>query len=672
MTTNQRFLFEFMRNVDMRVFTPSLYRFFTDFLSIERVRQHGNQYVISNFIPPYPGKAFERFMQSFFGGDGPSGIQAVDLAVTNACMFNCRHCYNAGRRVADPSTEELRRLVTQLQQMGAMVVNLTGGEPCLRSDLPEICDALRDDTTAIVSTTGYNLTDTLAGQLRERGVYAISVSLDSGDEQEHDRIRGVKGAFQTAMRGIETALKHGFYTYTCVVPSKKTLEESNFASLVVLNRRLGVQEIQILEPAPAGKLLKSSNLLEPKDFETICRYMATYNTDESGPAISSFAHLESPEFFGCGAGFSHIYIDGTGEVSPCNMMPVTFGNAYMENLENIIDSMQTTLKSPCRTCRAYAQREYFQECVGKEPLTRIDDTCRYPSFDDGLPGFYQILDDSEKEAAGTSEIVAGYSTASSTYDDYWLSVASGPIDDLFRRMRIKPGAMAIDCGCGTGYTTAKLARRIGPQGHIIGIDLTSRMVERARERFELAGLNTTEFRIGNVLTELESFSPASIDLATLTWLIGYVGCDEIFPALGRVMKPGGEIGFVAHLDRSPEMPFEFFEDLVRENPGVMDKAVRMKFPCDDDDVRASLERAGFEARHLQSGTFTVVCRDGQEVLDHVMKSGAGSTFYHSIQQSHRERLTAEFIRRIDERFGGSGDIPIIHRYVVGTAVRRRE
>ncbi len=671
MTTNLRFLSEFMRNVDMRLFTPSLYRYFTDFLSIERVRQHGNQYVISNFIPPYPGKAFERFMQSFFNGDGPSGIQAVDLAVTNACMFNCRHCYNAGRRVADPSTEEVCRLITQLQQLGAMVINLTGGEPCLRPDLPEICGALRDDTCAIVSTTGYNLTDNLARQLRERGVYAISISLDSSDEQEHDRIRGVKGAFQTAMKGIETALKHGFYTYTCVVPSKKTLEESNFANLVQLNRRLGVQEIQILEPAPAGKLLKSSNLLEPKDFETICQYMATYNADESGPAISSFAHLESPEFFGCGAGFSHIYIDGTGEVSPCNMMPVTFGNGYTEDMETIIANMQMALKSPCRTCRAYAQRDYFQKCAANTPLTRVSDADSYPAFDDGLPGFYEILAGGDGEEAGTSEIVAGYSTASSTYDDYWLSVASGPIDELFRRMQIKPGAMAVDCGCGTGYTTAKLARRIGPQGHIIGIDLTSRMVERARERFELAGLNTTEFRIGNVLTELEAFSPASIDLATLTWLIGYVGCDEIFPALGRVMKPGGEIGFVAHLDRSPEMPFEFFEQLVRENPEVMDKAVRMKFPCDDDDVRTSLEQAGFEARHLQSGTFTVVCRDGKEVFDHVMKSGAGSTFYHSIQPSYREHLAEEFIRRIDERFRDSGNIPIIHRYVVGTAVRRQ-
>ncbi|UCD64004.1 MAG: methyltransferase domain-containing protein [Candidatus Zixiibacteriota bacterium] len=671
MTANNRFLEDFMRMVDTGVFTPSLHQFLVDFLSIERVRRYGEQYVISTFIPPFPGKAFARFMETFFGAEGPTGVQAVDLAVTNACMFNCRHCYNAGRQVADPVTEALQRVVARLQELGAFLINFTGGEPCLRSDLVEICGALNDDTCAIISTTGYGLSDNLAGRLRERGVYAISVSLDSGNEQEHDRIRGVRGAFRIALRGIETALEHGFYTYTCVVPSKHMLEPDNFASLVELNRRLGVAEIQILEPAPAGKLLHSSSLLEPSDFQTIRDYMAKYNSDENGPAISSFAHLEAPEFFGCGAGFSHIYIDGTGEVSPCNMMPVTYGNSYSEDLQPIIERMQSALKAPCRTCRAFAQREHFQTHVRRSGLIPSSEAESIPPFNDGLPGFYEVLTRSEEESTGNVEIIAGYSQASETYDDYWLSVASGPIDDLFERLSDNPGATAIDCGCGTGYATAMLARSVAPGGRVIGIDLTEAMVARARERLENAGLNRTEFRIGDVLEELAAMPPGSADIATLTWLIGYVGCEEIFPSLSRVIRPGGEIGFVAHLDRSPELPFEIFEDLVRENPGVIRKAVLLKFPQESGDVAASLAAAGFEIDYLYDGTFTVVCRDGRGVLDHVMKSGAGSTFYHAIEESQRGRLMEDFVRRVDERSGTSEGIPILHRYVVGTAVRRQ-
>ncbi len=669
MNINSQFLAEFMRTIDMNLFTPSLYKFFTDFLSIERVRRHGPQYVISNFIPPFPGKAFDRFIETFFGDGQASRIQAVDLAVTNACMFNCRHCYNAGRTVADPSAADLKRLVSALQDMGVFVINLTGGEPCLRHDLPEICGAIRDDTSAIVSTTGYGFTDDMAQRLRDQGVYAVSISLDSADEKEHDRTRGVKGAFRIALTGIETALKHGFYTYTCAVPTKITLDENNFASLVELNRRLGVAEIQILEPAPAGKLLNSQNLLEPNDFETICHYMAQYNAGEDGPAISSFAHLESPQFFGCGAGFSHIYIDGTGQVSPCNMMPVTYGNAFTDDLECVIDRMQTSLEKPCRTCRAYVHRDFYQTHAGRGGLIDASRQDPVPKFNDGSPGFFEILERADRETAGISEIVAGYSKASETYDDYWLTVASGPIDDLMRRLPVNNGATAIDCGCGTGYTTAKLARRIGEGGRVIGIDLTSAMVKRAKERFALIGLDRTEFRIGNILDELKIMEPGSIDLATTTWLIGYVGCDEIFPALARVIKPGGRIGFVAHLDRSPEVPFDVFEQLVRETPDVMEKSVRMKFPRDDEDVRRALNRSGFAATYLRSGTFVVVCRDGRDVFDHVMKSGAGSTFYHAVRPSARRRLTEEFIRRIERHYGTASGIPIEHRYTIGIARR---
>jgi MoaA/NifB/PqqE/SkfB family radical SAM enzyme/ubiquinone/menaquinone biosynthesis C-methylase UbiE len=669
MSLNERFLGEFMQKVNMQIFRPSLYRFFVEFLSIERVRRYGQQYVISTFIPPFPSQAFDRFLDMFTGCRDGSSVNSVDLAVTNACMFKCRHCYNAGRKIADPSVEDIKGMVTRLQSLGAFVVNLTGGEPCLRKDLPEICEALNDDTSAILSTTGYGFTSDLARRLREQGVYAVSISLDSHDKRKHDRIRGFRGAFEIALKGIETSLKHGFYTYTCVVPSRETLEKDNFRRLVELNQRLGVHEMQILEPAPAGELLHGSGPLEPDDFETIFRYMAEYNSTDDGPAISSFAHLESPEFFGCGAGFLHIYIDGTGEVSPCNMLPVTYGNAYSEDVSAIIERMQASLKRPCQACRAYTLRDYFRKQVGQEPMITISDNRPIPSHDDGLPRFHRLLEGSDEEISGAEEIRVGYSVASETYDDYWLTVASEPIENLLRQMTIPSGAMAVDCGCGTGYTTAKIAQRVGPEGLVIGIDLTSNMILRARERLSRLHLGQVQLRIGDILSELRRMESGSLDIATLTWLIGYVGCDEIFPELGRVLRPGGQIGLVVHLDRSPELPFDLFEELVRENPGAMEKAVQMKFPGKESDVRDSLAKSGFEVESIQSGTFTVHCEDGRGVLDHVMNSGAGSTFYHSIRESDRQRMVNEFIYRIDKRFASSRGIPILHRYVVCIAVR---
>lgn len=418
MTTNDTFLNEFMQRIDMRFFTPSLYQYLEDFLQIEKVRKFNDQFVITTFIPPFPGKPFDRFMSSYFGDKGRTRIQSVDLALTNACIFNCWHCYNAGRTISDLSTESLQSVVRRLQDLGAIVVNFTGGEPCLRQDLVEIISALRDDSCGILATTGFGFTNELAARLRDTRVYSVSISLDSADEREHDARRGRSGAFKIALKAIETAKKYGFYTYTCAVPSKKLLQEEDFARLVELNRSFGIDELQLIEPTPAGRILETDVGFGEAEFARVFELMAQYNAQEDGIAISSFAHMESPEFFGCGAGHSHIYIDGTGEVSPCNMMPISYGNVLDDDLEIILGRMQEEIKHPYSFCLAHQLRGYFAECTRCKRPAPAGDVPAMPLPEEPLPRFFQLLASHTSETAGNAETVLGYSDASSTYEDY--------------------------------------------------------------------------------------------------------------------------------------------------------------------------------------------------------------------------------------------------------------
>ncbi|MDP2895690.1 MAG: methyltransferase domain-containing protein [bacterium] len=671
MKANDVFLAELMKTVDLNLFTPSLYAYFRDYFEIERVRRFGDQFVINSFIPPFPSAAFDRFLSAFFGkGENPP-IQSVDLAVTNACVFHCWHCYNAGRPVADLPTETLKRSVAELQELGTMVVNFTGGEPCLRHDLREICSALREDSSGLVSTTGYGYTDEMARGLRDSGVYAIAVSLDSPDEKEHDKKRGVKGAFRIALKGIEMAKKWGFYTYVCTVPSKELLEEENFRNLIELVESLGVSEVQLLEPSPAGRLLSGKTDFGEAEFEKEFRYMREYNSKEGGVAVTSFAHMESPEFFGCSAGYSHIYIDGSGEVSPCNLLPLSYGNVGEEPLRDIIARMQSRFGRSFCNCLARTLNDFFkQHCQTTKPV-RAEEIPTVPlPYDEELPRFFQILSYRDREVAGHVETVLGYSSASAYYDDYWLSVAGEPIDELFDKLEIKPGQWAIDCACGTGYSTAKLAQRVGRGGTVLAIDLTPGMIEKAKARMRDLGLENVEFRIGDVLEQLEGVPEMAFDVATLTWLIGYVGCDEIFPLLRRVLKPGGYVGFVAHLDRSPRVPIEVFEGIVRDNPASLAKAVKFKFPKDDKETERHLREAGFGTQWMKQGSFNYVGKTGKDVFNHVMKSGAATTFYYSLRPSEREPLSKEFVDQVNKRFAGAPEIVIVHDYVVGIGVRQ--
>jgi len=666
MRDNDLFLSELMKRVDLSLFTPSLYDYFTDYMEIERIRRFGDQFVINSFIPPFPSPAFDRFLSAFFGEGKKPPIQSVDLAVTNACVLHCWHCYNAGRIISDLSAETLKRVVRELQELGAMVINFTGGEPCLRHDLVEISSALREDSCGVVSTTGYGFTDDMAKRLCDTQVHSVAISLDSHDEKVHDRKRGVSGAFAIALNGIETAKKWGFYTYVCTVPSRELLEEENFRKLVELVDSLGVSELQLLEPMPAGKLLSGETHFGEAEFEKEFQYMREYNSRESGVAITSFGHMESPEFFGCSAGHSHIYIDGSGEVSPCNLLPVSYGNAADKPLSEIVARMQLDFGRSFCNCLARTLRHFFKEHAKASKPVRADTMPAIPlPYSEELPRFFQILSGKEREVAGHEETVIGYDTASPFYDDYWLSVAGEPIDELFEKLEVATGQRAIDCACGTGYSTAKLAKRIGSAGKVLAIDLSSGMIDRARARMRDLGLTNVEFRIGDVLKELEALPDGSFDVATLTWLIGYVGCEEIFPLLYRVLKPGGYIGFVAHLARSPLVPIEVFEEIIRDNPRSMSKAVKFKFPKDADETERHLKEAGFRTQWMKQGSFNYVARTGQDVYDHVMKSGAASTYHYSLRPSDRERLAQEFIDRVNKRFAQSREIVIGHDYVVG-------
>ena len=70
---------------------------------------------------------------------------------------------------------------------------------------------------------------------------------------------------------------------------------------------------------------------------------------------------------------------------------------------------------------------------------------------------------------------------------------------LLDRQAIPPGSRCLDVGCGGGDVTRELARRIGPGGHAVGIDLDETKLALAREEAAHAGIDNVEYRVANIL-----------------------------------------------------------------------------------------------------------------------------------------------------------------------------
>jgi MoaA/NifB/PqqE/SkfB family radical SAM enzyme len=80
-------------------------------------------------------------------------------------------------------------------------------------------------------------------------------------------------------------------------------------------------------------------MLTPETRAALGRFHAAHNRRPGGPAVAAVPYLESAEMFGCGAGYHHLFIDATGEVCPCDLAPLSFGNVNDEPLASIWSRM---------------------------------------------------------------------------------------------------------------------------------------------------------------------------------------------------------------------------------------------------------------------------------------------------------------------------------------------
>lgn len=131
---------------------------------------------------------------------------------TRRCNLRCRHCYagaSEGSASDEMNTDQARRLIDDLGQFGVPVLLFSGGEPSLRDDVFELAERARQlGMRTVFSTNGTTIDTATAERLAEVGANYIGVSLD-GARETHDAFRGVDGAFDEALEGIENCRDAG-------------------------------------------------------------------------------------------------------------------------------------------------------------------------------------------------------------------------------------------------------------------------------------------------------------------------------------------------------------------------------------------------------------------------------------------------------------------------------
>ena len=139
-------------------------------------------------------------------------FEYLRLSITDACNFRCNYCLPDGYHCDGDrnflNLTELQTLVSAFAALGIKKIRITGGEPLLRKDLPEII-ALCKETAGIkkvaLTTNGFNL-GKMAPVLAKAGLDAINVSLDSIDPHMFQLITG-QNKLRQVMAGIDAVMQ---------------------------------------------------------------------------------------------------------------------------------------------------------------------------------------------------------------------------------------------------------------------------------------------------------------------------------------------------------------------------------------------------------------------------------------------------------------------------------
>ncbi|MGR3778975.1 GTP 3',8-cyclase MoaA [Bacillus paramycoides] len=147
-------------------------------------------------------------------------LKDLRISVTDRCNFRCRYCmpeeifgrdYSFLSNDKILSFDEIERITRIFVSLGVRKLRITGGEPLLRKDLPELIQRLNeiDGVEDIGLTTNGSLLKKFAPDLYKVGLSRVTVSLDSLNEERFSYLNGNRSKVKTVLAGIQAAAEAG-------------------------------------------------------------------------------------------------------------------------------------------------------------------------------------------------------------------------------------------------------------------------------------------------------------------------------------------------------------------------------------------------------------------------------------------------------------------------------
>lgn len=318
-------------------------------------------------------------------------LRLVAWETTRNCNLSCQHCRASatmGPYSGELDTKAAYTLLDQIHEVGNPIIILTGGEPLLRDDIYDIAKYGTDiGLRMVMAPNGTLITRENAQKLYASGIKRISISLDGSTKETHDRFRGVPGAYEGALQGIEYAKAAGLEFQINTTITKTNLDQ--IPKIFHLAEELGAaaHHIFLLVPTGRGKYIVDQEI-DAKEYEetlnwfydqrdkTSLQLKATcaphyyrilrQRAKKEGKSVTYESHGLDAVTRGCLAGTGFCFISHQGIVQPCGFLDLNCGDVTKHSFAEIWKNSEhfktlrnnNELDGKCGVC------EYNKVCGG--------------------------------------------------------------------------------------------------------------------------------------------------------------------------------------------------------------------------------------------------------------------------------------------------------------------
>ena len=301
--------------------------------------------------------------------------------VTRSCPLACKHCRAAARNQpyeGELTTAEGKRLLENIASFSRPTIILTGGEPMLRDDIYDLAahaDGL--GLGVVMAPCGMMVDDQAVARMKAAGIRCISISIDGATAETHDAFRGVRGAFDSAVKATEAARRGGLDFQINTTITRHNRRDLEAIRDLAVRLGAGVFNPFLLVPTGRGKDLAGQEI-SPREYEQTLEWLARQHAEPGiairvtcAPHYTRILRQRNPEAggsSGCLGGKAFAFISHVGKVQICGFLETECGDLKQEdfNFKRIWETSEVFLR--VRDVDSYGGKcglcEYRRICGG--------------------------------------------------------------------------------------------------------------------------------------------------------------------------------------------------------------------------------------------------------------------------------------------------------------------